>query len=98
MGKSMVSIHRELEKEAYKKTPLGIVEGRIAVAYKELQEKGIAPTHAVALKINKIRKDNEDAQLAYIDKTNREHKIAVDKMLLKSMSAELKVLESFLKG
>ena len=97
MSRSLISIHKEIEKKAYRETPLGKVEAEIGKIYSDLKAKGARLPESVCKEIFDIRTGNEKDQLAYIERTNREHKEAVDEMLLKAMSKELKVIKKHLK-
>jgi hypothetical protein len=104
MGKSMMAIHRQIEKDKYRASPLGKLERRLSQIYTELQDKKIMPTLAVAEKIKKIRNDNEKTQMDYIEgykvkmqKLNDEHRQFVDDSLMKAFKEEIALLEEFLK-
>jgi hypothetical protein len=66
--------------------------------YNELEKFGTKPPKELIDKINKLRTDNEQWQLDYIDRTNKEHKEAVDNKLIETMSEELVLLKEFIKN
>lgn len=97
MSRSVISIHKEIEKEQHKKSPLGQVEAELGSIYNDLKAKNHVLPEVIAKQVYEIRDESEKAILAYIERTNREHKEANDAMLLSAMKRELKVLKKHLK-
>lgn len=90
---NVLSIHKELEKKQYAESPLGKAEREMTKIYDALKLSGKALSEDVAKKIYDVRDENEKWQLEYIERTNREHKEAVDGKLLESMTKELNILK-----
>lgn len=88
-----LSIHKEIEKKNYAESPLGKIEREITKIYDAMKLSSTALPEDVAKKIYDIRDENEKWQLDYIERTNREHKEAVNNKLLESMTKELGILK-----
>lgn len=95
MSKSVLTIHKEIEKKAYAESPLGKLEKEIGRIYDAFKIKNKKLPEDVAEKIYDIRDENEKWQLEYIERTNREHKEAIDAKLLDSMTRELNILKEY---
>lgn len=93
MGKSGLTIQKEIEKKAYAKTPLGQAEKKMRAFYMDVELGKLKLTDQDKEKINKIREDNEKWQMEYIERTNNEHRLAVDAKLLESFNEEIALLE-----
>ncbi len=107
MGKSITTLHREIERkaaqEAYDKTPLGKAEKRLKRVYKDLEKSKKQLPEDVSKKIYDVRDENEKAQMVALEKRkvkvqniNKEHSETVDILLLASMTKELVILEKHL--
>ena len=95
MGKSALTIHKEILKKEYEKTPLGQLEKKIRKFYNEVKlNRWILPDDLLK-KISDIRNENEKAQLEYIERTNREHREYIDTTLFEAMSKEWTLLEKY---
>lgn len=93
MSKSHLTIQKELIKEAYSKSPLGVMERRLNEIHDTLYLGGKEAPEDVLKEIDKIRTENEKKQIEYIEfrlKTDRE---VIDDMLLESMTKEVALLE-----
>lgn len=88
-----LSIHKEIEKKAYAESPLGKAEREITKVYDSLTLSGKKLPEDVSKQIYDLRDENEKWQLAYIERTNREHKEAINNKLLESMTKELEILK-----
>lgn len=88
-----LSIQKDLLKREYANSPLGKVEREITKIYDSLKLKESQLPEDIAKQIYDIRDENEKWQLAYIERTNKEHKEAVDGKLLESMTKELDILK-----
>jgi hypothetical protein len=93
MSKSGLTIHKEMQKKLYQESELGKVEREITKIYDNLTLKKQQLPEEISKKIFDIRDENEKWQLEYIERTNREHREAVDAKLLESMSKELDILK-----
>lgn len=91
MSKSLLTIHREILKKEYDKSPLGIVEKKLKEFYGKNK---ILPKH-ILKEISAIREENEKAQMKYIEDSQREDREAVDRMLLESMEKELSIINNY---
>lgn len=91
---SILSIHKEIEKRKYAESDLGKAEKELGKIYDSLKIKNSKLPEDIAKKIYDIRDENEKWQTEYIERTNREHKEAVDGKLLESMTKELEILKS----
>lgn len=96
--KPILTIHKEIAKAEYAKSPLGQVEKKIAKCMEQTRLKGFVMPELEAKKIYEIRDANEKAQMEYIERTNKEHREAVDIMLLEAMTKELAIWEAFLQN
>lgn len=88
-----LSIHKEIEKKKYAESPLGQVEREMTKIYDGLKLKGLVLPESISKMIYDIRDENEKWQLDYIERTNREHKEAINAKLLESMTKELTILK-----
>lgn len=94
MSKSVLTIHKEYIKAEYAKSPLGKLEKKLRAFYDKINLKQITLTQAEIDAINKIRTENEEWNTAYIERTEKEQREAVDAKLLEAFTAELKILEA----
>jgi len=92
---NMLSVHKELAKKAHAESDLGKLEKRISQFWDNVYLKDLKLPQEFVDKVNKIRTDNEQAQLDYIEKTNKEHREWIDQSLKKAMSEEAKLLDEF---
>lgn len=90
---NVLSIHREIEKKAYAESPLGKVERALTKIYDGLKLDQKKLPEDVSKQIFDVRDENEKWQLEYIERTNREHKDAINAKLLESMTRELEILK-----
>jgi len=97
MSKSATTIAKEIEKEAYAKSPIGLAERRITKFYDGMKLKGQALPEDIAKKIYNVRDENEKWQLEYIEQTTKQHRIDVDNKLLESFNKELEIIDEYLK-
>lgn len=93
MSQSVLTIHREMQKKLYQESPLGKVEKEIGRIYDDLKLKSKELPEDIAKEIYAIREENEKWQLEYIERTNKEHREAIDAKLLESMTRELAILK-----
>jgi uncharacterized protein YicC (UPF0701 family) len=95
MSKSVLTIHKEIEKAAYAKSPLGQIEKKLNKFYQEMKHSGKKLPEDISHKIFDIRDAHEKAQMEYIERTNREHREAVDAMLLEAMTKEFALISEY---
>lgn len=95
MSKSILTIHKEIERKEWEKTPLGQLEKNIRQFYNRMSKNGKRLPEEVAKKVYEIRTENEKIQLEYIERTNREHKEFIDQSLLKSMGEEWELIKEY---
>ena len=89
-----MTIHKEIEKKEYAKSPLGIVERDLTKVYDELKIQGRKLPENLCREIYKIREDNEKWQMKFIEDSMIEQRKKVDEKLLESMTAELTLIKS----
>jgi type II secretory pathway component PulJ len=103
MSKSILTLHKEIEKAEYAKSPLGIVEKKLGKIYQDFRLKNDALPESVAKQVYDIREENEkwitqftadNAEM--IKKLQVEWRDEIDERLLKALSKELKIVEAFL--
>lgn len=92
MATSILTIHKEIAKKEYAASPLGKTERALTKIYDDLKLKNGSLPESVAKQIYDIRDTNEKWNLAYIERTNKEHREAIDAKLLEAMSKELEIL------
>lgn len=95
MSKTGLTIQKEIQKKEHEKTPLGQVEKKLRNFYDNLLVKGEKLPEYLAKQIYDLRDEHESKQLKYIEDTEKEQAIAVDKMLYDTMSSELTLLEKY---
>jgi hypothetical protein len=93
MSKSVLTIHKEIERKEYAASPLGKLEKVIGEIYREMQLKKEALPEDLAKQVYDIREENEKWQMQYIDDRLKADREAVDSKLLESMTRELAILE-----
>lgn len=93
MSKSILTIHKEMEKKEYAKSPLGKVEKELGQIYDAMRLKNEALPEDIAKQIYDVRDDNEKWQMKYIEDRLKADREAVDAKLLESMSSELDILQ-----
>lgn len=89
----VLSIHKEIAKKEYQQSPLGKVERKLTKIYDNMKLNSQALPESIAKEVYDIRDENEKWNLAYIERTNKEHREAIDAKLLEAMSKELDILE-----
>lgn len=95
MGKSVLTIHRELAKKEHAKSPLGKLEKELSRFYDEMILKKKQLPEEFAEQIYDIRDNQEQWMLDYIERTNLEQKKAIDDKLFESMTKELEVINKY---
>lgn len=95
--KSILSIHKEILRKEYAKSPLGLLEKRLTQIHTLLMMNKHPIPEEIIEQINDIRDENEKQQLEYIERTEKENREAVDSMLQKSMEKEVELLENYIK-
>jgi hypothetical protein len=93
MSKSVLTIHKEIERKEYAASSLGKLEKVIGEIYREMQLKKEALPENIAKEVYDIREENEKWQMQYIDDRLKADREAVDSKLLESMTRELAILE-----
>jgi hypothetical protein len=93
MSKSVLTIHKEMERKEYAASPLGKIEKTIGEIYRDMQLKKLALPEDLAKQVYDIREENEKWQMNYIDERLKKDREAVDAKLLESMSRELDILQ-----
>lgn len=91
----MMTIHKEIEKKEYEKSPLGLLEKRLRTAYDKLTLNKKQLPEDLAKQIYDIREKNEKDQMEYIDFRLVEDRKAVDAMLTDAFNKELEILEKY---
>lgn len=95
MSKSLLTIHKEIEKKEYAKSPLGLIEKELGNFYAELKKFGTTLPEDVAKQIYDIRDENEKAQIKYIEDSQRRDREYVDNLLLEAMTKEMTILNKY---
>ena len=93
MLKSGLTIHKEIQKKEYEKSPLGKVERALTKIYDKMRLENKALPENIAKKVYDTRDENEKWQMKYVDDRTRADREAVDEKLLESMSKELDILQ-----
>lgn len=93
--KSILSIHKEILKKEYAKSPLGIIERKLREFYVEMERSKKQLPEEYAKKIFDIRNNNEVAQSKYVEDSLKRDREAVDKMLLEAMEQELEIINNY---
>lgn len=95
MSKSILTIHKEIYKKEYYKSPLGILEKKLGKFYEDMRRKKVEVPKETAQAIIKIREDNEKAQQDYIEESQKRDREKVDEILFNSMQAEWDIISKF---
>lgn len=104
MGKSLLTIHKEIERKAYQESPLGKMEKKLRAFYDGVDLKTIPePSKEFVGQINAVRSQNEEDQMAFnktiserIRAIEEEAREGVDKMLLDAMTKEWEIIDKYL--
>lgn len=89
---NILKIHKEIAKKEYAESALGKVERELTRIYDNLKITKSALPEEIAKQVYDIRDENEKWNLDYIERTNKEHREAIDAKLLEAMSKELEIL------
>lgn len=94
MPKSVTTIHREIQKREYAKSPLGLVEKELGEIINDLRT-GKLPKlpEDISEKIYNIREQNEKVVPEYVKKRLQIDREYIDNLLFVAMSSELKILK-----
>lgn len=93
--KSGLTIHKEIQKAEYAKSPLGQLEKKLGKFYQDLLLKREKLPEDIAKKVYDIRDAHEKAQTQYIEDSQRRDREAVDAMLFDAMNKEWNLLEQY---
>ena len=92
-----LTIQKEILKKEHDKTPNGIVEKKLRAIYDGLITKGEKLPEDICKDISDLRDIHENKQMDYLKERQRLDAIAVDKMLLETMTKELELIEKYQK-
>ena len=92
MGKSLLTIEKEIIRKEYQKSPLGIAEKKLRTFYDGLIIKKEVLAEDIAKRVYDIRVENEKRTEEYIETRLKLDREAVDNFLLESMTKELDIL------
>lgn len=95
MSKSILTIHKEILKKEYAKSPLGILERKIREFYEEIVRSGTQLPEDISKKINEIRTKNEKDQEEYVEYSLKRDRENVDNLLFESMTKEWELLNNY---
>lgn len=93
MGKTVLSIHKEIEKKRYAESPVGKMERELTKIYDSLKLKNQKLPEDIAEQVYNIRDENEKWHLDYIARMNRERSEAIEAKLLESFTKEVELLK-----
>lgn len=97
MGKSTLTLNKEIAKEKYYATPLGQREKKIGKFYLLLETNKKKLPEKLAKKVFEIRAALEKDILAYVERTKKEHAEEESRLLTESFDKEIEVIDEFLK-
>lgn len=95
MGKSILTIHKEIEKQAHAKSPLGQLEKKLRTFYDSMVMKREKLPEHLAKEIYNIREENEKRTMEYIDERLKKDRDAVDEFLMDAMTRELEIINKY---
>lgn len=95
MSKGVLTIHRELEKENYRKSPLGQLEKKLNSFYKRMKEEGKSLPENLAKEIYDIREAQEKAYENYVNERIVKDREAVDNLLMEAFNKELEIINKY---
>jgi hypothetical protein len=93
MSKSILTIHKEVEKKEYEKTPLGQAEKKLRAFYDEAYLKDNPIPEDILKQIDTIREEQAKKYDDYIQERMRIDKEWIDTELLNAMTREISLLE-----
>lgn len=95
MSKSILTVHKEIQKKEYAKSPLGQLEKKLGNFYVEMERSKEKLPEDISKQIYDIRDNNEKSVMAYIEESNKRDREAVDNLLFEAMSKEWKLIEDY---
>jgi hypothetical protein len=95
MSKSMMTIHKEIEKKEYAKSPLGLLEKKISAFYDKMVMAQKKLPENLAKEVYDIRDKQEKKYMEYLELRMVEDKKHIDSLLEEAFIKELAILEKY---
>lgn len=95
MSKSILTIHKEMEKKAFSETEMGKLEKKLRTFYDNLVTKSTPLPEEYAKQIYDIRVNHEQKQMDYIKESQVRDAKAIDEMLMDAFTKEVAIIEDY---
>jgi hypothetical protein len=92
---SVLTIHKEIEKKEYEKSPLGQLEKKLRKFYDSLVIKKKKLPENLAKEVYDLRTAHEKKYMDYLDERVKKDKEAIDVMLSEAFTKELEILKKY---